>query len=88
MCRKPVQQQQPVLRPTPQGQVRVALLRLQYGLGIGTTCISVPLVAGGGTLPTGFSAVRPPTPAEVAEAEKSFQLAVQCKLFIVFMACR
>ena len=34
-------------------------------------------VAGGGTLPTGFSAVRPPTPAEVAEAEKSFQLAVR-----------
>ena len=31
---------------------------------------------GSGTLPKGFSAIKPPTPSEVAEAEKSFQLAV------------
>ena len=28
-------------------------------------------------MPSGFSAVKPPTPAEVAEAEKAFQLAVR-----------
>jgi hypothetical protein len=42
VCRRPVQQQHPVLRPTPQGQVRVSLPLLQCGVCISQTYTPVP----------------------------------------------